>query len=178
MKAMALNIDKCIIKYKTCWAGDIRTALCLRDAGITLGNFHGGFHKDPPNEKFSFSNPCDIPVTFHHLLPAHIQQLANLEKSKKVTNSPSVTMADVYHLFMRPEKSFKNNTDRVGQDMFPSGRDSTSYLDCSDQCKILKECASFVFTGSKCWLKYGIPALSSKIGFSTGVIESNYKCLS
>ena len=106
MKLLIQNIDHCIIKYKPCWAGDVRTALCLRDARVHLENFPG-FHKDPPNEKFSFSKPCDIPVTFHHLLPAHIQQLANLEKSKKDTNSPSVTMADVYHLFMKP-KTIRN----------------------------------------------------------------------
>ena len=177
MKLLIQNIDQCIIKYKTCWAGDVRTALCLRDVGITIGNLPG-FHKEPPNEKFAFSKPCDIPITFHHLLPAHIQQLANLEKSKKDTNSTSVTMADVYHLFMKPEKSFKIHTDRVGYDMYPRGRDSNSYLDCADQCKRTEECASFVYTGSKCWLKYGIPALSSRKGFLTGVIESNYKCLS
>jgi hypothetical protein len=104
MKAMVLNIDKCIIKYKSCWAGDIRTGLCLRDAGILLENFPG-FHKDPPNKKFRWKGfwPCDIPVTFHHLLPAHIQKLYYLEKSKQDLKSPFVTMADVYHLFMKPK---------------------------------------------------------------------------
>jgi hypothetical protein len=175
MKLLIQNIDHCIIKYKSCWAGDVRTALCLRDAGIHLENFPG-FHKDPPNEKFTFSKPCDIPITFHHLLPAHIQKLYYLEKSKQDTNPPFVTMADVYHLFMKPEKSFKNHTDRVGHDMYVG--DATSYLDCADKCKYIKECASFVYDGSKCWLKSGIPPpVSSKEGYYSGVMESNYKCL-
>lgn len=34
MIEMMKVIDVCIVKYKGCWAGDIRTALCLRDVDI------------------------------------------------------------------------------------------------------------------------------------------------
>ena len=30
MRLMMRNIDTCIEKYKDCWAGDVRVALCLR----------------------------------------------------------------------------------------------------------------------------------------------------
>ncbi|KAJ1563959.1 hypothetical protein HK405_000166 [Cladochytrium tenue] len=39
-------LDECIIKYHTCWGGDIRIALCMRDAGIKLeGGI--GFYGEP-----------------------------------------------------------------------------------------------------------------------------------
>jgi hypothetical protein len=36
MRVLVANIDACISRYKTCWAGDVRTALCLRDNDIRL----------------------------------------------------------------------------------------------------------------------------------------------
>lgn len=38
MLKMIPIIDSCIKKYDSCWAGDIRTSLCLRDAGIMVEN--------------------------------------------------------------------------------------------------------------------------------------------
>jgi len=174
MKLLMQNIDHCIIKYKSCWAGDVRTALCLRDVGIYLEHFPG-FHKDPPNERFSFSKPCDIPLTFHHLLATHIQKLSNLEKSKKALKDSIATMADIYHLFMKPEQFIRKHTDRIGHDMYVG--EATSHLDCAYKCESIQECASFVFDGLKCWLKNGIPSLvTSKEGYYSGVMESHYKC--
>lgn len=172
MKLMIQKIDNCIVRYRPCWAGDIRTALCLRDVGIHLENFPG-FHKDPPNERFSFSKPCDKPITFHHMLVPHIQKLSNLEKSKK--NIKAVTLADIYHIFIKPDSSIRNRTDRIGQDMYVG--DALSHLDCAEKCKQINTCTSFVYDGSKCWLKNGIPPLvSSNQGFYSGVIVTNYYC--
>jgi Fringe-like len=41
MLKMIPLVDGCIEKYDSCWAGDIRTSLCLRDAGIFVEN--GGY---------------------------------------------------------------------------------------------------------------------------------------
>jgi hypothetical protein len=38
MLKMIPIIDSCIEKYDSCWAGDIRTSLCLRDVGIFVKN--------------------------------------------------------------------------------------------------------------------------------------------
>ncbi|KAJ1558150.1 hypothetical protein HK096_003284 [Nowakowskiella sp. JEL0078] len=35
-ESQSKRIDDCMLKYKLCWAGDVRTALCLRDNGIYL----------------------------------------------------------------------------------------------------------------------------------------------
>ncbi|KAJ3072669.1 hypothetical protein HK102_006185, partial [Quaeritorhiza haematococci] len=53
------KVDKCINKYQTCWAGDIRVGLCLRDAGVLIQTHHA-FNGDPPNAKFGWiRDPCE-----------------------------------------------------------------------------------------------------------------------
>ncbi|RKO86961.1 hypothetical protein BDK51DRAFT_26581, partial [Blyttiomyces helicus] len=44
-------LPSCIHKYRSCWAGDVRTALCLRDAGVLVRG-RSGFNGEPPNAKF------------------------------------------------------------------------------------------------------------------------------
>lgn len=34
IKAMLNIVDECVVKYSDCYWGDVRTGLCLRDAGI------------------------------------------------------------------------------------------------------------------------------------------------
>ncbi|KAJ3099692.1 hypothetical protein HDU97_002861 [Phlyctochytrium planicorne] len=41
MKIMLADLQACIIKYKDCWAGDVRVALCLRDLDIFITHSPG-----------------------------------------------------------------------------------------------------------------------------------------
>eukprot|EP00834_Sanchytrium_tribonematis_P004780 NODE_254_length_11700_cov_0.671580.p4 type:complete len:284 gc:universal NODE_254_length_11700_cov_0.671580:2398-1547(-) len=63
------GLDKCIEKYSTCWAGDIRTSLCLRDQGILIDGdaSKGSFHGHPPH-KHNYHNPCERPFTYVFLI--------------------------------------------------------------------------------------------------------------
>ncbi|TPX49122.1 hypothetical protein CcCBS67573_g10173, partial [Chytriomyces confervae] len=66
LAAMLKVVDECIVKYNGCWAGDIRVALCLRDADIRLQHLVG-LNGWPPQGNFIFSpNPCEVPFTYHH----------------------------------------------------------------------------------------------------------------
>eukprot|EP00835_Amoeboradix_gromovi_P004046 NODE_295_length_11479_cov_0.183480.p2 type:complete len:315 gc:universal NODE_295_length_11479_cov_0.183480:10714-9770(-) len=58
----------CLSKYNTCWAGDIRTSLCLRDQGILVDNdaSKGSFHGHPP-QKHNYHNPCEKPFTYFEI---------------------------------------------------------------------------------------------------------------
>ncbi|KAJ3223581.1 hypothetical protein HK099_000931, partial [Clydaea vesicula] len=53
MKKMVKNSKKCIKQYRDCWAGDVRTSLCLRDQGILLKSLPG-FNNFTP-DKFTFN---------------------------------------------------------------------------------------------------------------------------
>ncbi|KAJ3199071.1 hypothetical protein HDU82_000742 [Entophlyctis luteolus] len=91
MNAMMPILDECIVKYKTCWAGDIRTGLCMRDAGVNITS-NGQMHGSPPNAEFFFpDDPCTLPLTFHHSLPHQIQNLYDIEVyTRNITNSAPV----------------------------------------------------------------------------------------
>ncbi|TPX71523.1 hypothetical protein SpCBS45565_g01062 [Spizellomyces sp. 'palustris'] len=175
MKVMMAGLDACIEQYKTCWAGDVRTALCLRDQGILL-NSPGGFHKDPPNDEFWFPrDPCQRPATFHHLLVKQIQRLYDLERKRQTeTGTGRVTFADIYNDWHNPTEALEANVDRKGSDILNIRVVSAEA--CNRLCRRQPECLSFVFDGSKCWLKNQIPPPVEGIGFISGIIPDRYRC--
>ncbi|KAJ3283078.1 hypothetical protein HDU76_008535, partial [Blyttiomyces sp. JEL0837] len=40
------GLDECLLRYRDCWAGDVRVGLCLRDVGVLLTPAKG-FYRDP-----------------------------------------------------------------------------------------------------------------------------------
>ncbi|KAJ3126734.1 Electron transfer flavoprotein alpha-subunit [Nowakowskiella sp. JEL0407] len=71
--AERLPIDECILKYKYCWAGDVRTSLCLRDHGVLLAKSFS-FNSESPFNNFNWpKQSCIRPVSFHHLKSEEIQ---------------------------------------------------------------------------------------------------------
>ncbi|KAI8809091.1 hypothetical protein BJ742DRAFT_806245 [Cladochytrium replicatum] len=85
----------CVKKYRDCFAGDVRTALCLRDVGVLINRL-AGFNGMPANAEYNWwgigpgiekpnnnktapppnaVGPCARPLTFHHLLARQIQKL-------------------------------------------------------------------------------------------------------
>lgn len=179
MKIMLARLDECIIKYKPCWAGDIRTALCLRDAGILLKD-PKGFNKDPPNEKYSFGDdPCHRPITFHHLLVKQIQGLADMEaqveKRWDGKGHMEVTMEDVFRHSRKGLDPVQVNTDRTGWDI--TSKPTNTHQACLSECQNVTNCRSFVYDGHKCWLKSGVPSVTTATGFVSGIVPEHYVCL-
>ncbi|KAI8851698.1 hypothetical protein BC829DRAFT_112243 [Chytridium lagenaria] len=150
---MVENIDACIWKYRDCWAGDVRTALCLRDLDIYVTNTPG-FWGSSPSPKTSWpSKPCERPNTFHHLKPSKIQLLYNIETSIRKTRPahPYVTTADVYRAIMaRNETStLEIDVDRPGYDM--RSLRTASAVDCKIACQADEMCMAFTFSWGGMW---------------------------
>ncbi|KAI9335703.1 hypothetical protein BDR26DRAFT_936344 [Obelidium mucronatum] len=75
IKPMLEIMDSCIVTYHSCWSGDIRVALCLRDAGIRIGLPQEGFTGDSPgtdqSAKQSNANAKDLTLDpQYHSFPA------------------------------------------------------------------------------------------------------------
>jgi hypothetical protein len=179
VEILVKNADVCIQKYRDCWAGDIRISLCLRDNGVLLTAL-SGLNGDPPNDKYHYGDPCVEPLTFHHLLISQIQELFKLDsllqKKWNFFGFPRITMADVAHAFFPSTDASEilEYSDRVGSDLthFPI----ESALECQQKCKWNSKCHSFVFDGTDCWLKSGIPPMTQHESFSSGVVLSHYIC--
>ncbi|KAI8817974.1 uncharacterized protein EV422DRAFT_499426, partial [Fimicolochytrium jonesii] len=174
MREMMSGLDNCIEKYRTCWAGDVRTALCLRDQGVLLHS-PSGFYGSPPNKQFWFPhNACDRPLTFHHLLVKQVQDLYNLEK--KVIGQygkGAVTFGDIYWDW-HPTSVRLADYDRKGAEIASWLADSVEV--CEALCKGKKNCVTWVYDGHKCWMKDRIPPGKTEKGILTGVVKERYMC--
>ncbi|KAI8817372.1 uncharacterized protein EV422DRAFT_500154 [Fimicolochytrium jonesii] len=174
LRELVEGVDVCIERYKTCWAGDVRTALCLRDQGILLHS-PSGFHGSPPNKDFWFPhNPCDRPMTFHHLLVKQIQDLYNLERRMISQHGKgSVAFGDIYWDW-HAGSELQTNYDRRGADVAQLPANTTQA--CQALCASKKICTTFVFDGKMCWMKDRIPPGSPEKGMTTGIVKSRYTC--
>lgn len=186
MRKMYKIIDKCIIKYKSCWAGDVRTALCLRDAGIKLNTKVKGFQSDPPNlyQGWWPSNPCSTPFSYHHLNNYQVQLLDNV----KGPSDSIITYADVLATLQDDDDSDLNenldivrNTVRKGSD-FKSIKfvgtfdDELAAQECRNLCKTDSRCRAWTFDEKSCWLKNGISKQGKKNGSWSGISLLRYTC--
>ncbi|KAJ3025010.1 UNVERIFIED_CONTAM: hypothetical protein HDU68_007558 [Siphonaria sp. JEL0065] len=185
MKAIASILDGCILRYKTCWAGDIRVGLCMRDAGI-LVKHKDGFFGIPPNANFQFPNdPCTKPFVFHHSLPHQIQSLYDLQSSKNDLTTKTVTMADIYHhIHFRDPRSkhtfqelrMQNNTDVRGKAI--NYRNVGTPQECLEICEgLIGECVGWTWDGMTCWTKNGPGKMETKEGMWGGVLAERYVCV-
>ncbi|KAJ3411057.1 hypothetical protein HDV05_002848 [Chytridiales sp. JEL 0842] len=185
VEAVLPLMDRCIVKYKDCWAGDVRLALCFRDAGISVyTQNHMHFTSEPPNAYYNYSYPpCTLPSTFHHLTPTDIQILYNAHTSSLKSHPlfPYTTLSDIFPYFL-PNTSPMKNVDRPGGDA-----ERLRVLDeweCRDAC--LSEgrawCLSWAFVrdpdglGGYCWLKKRVPPGRTREGVWSGVVGERYQC--
>jgi hypothetical protein len=186
MRKMMSIVDNCIDKYKTCWAGDVRTALCLRDAGVLVG-WHKtlSFNGEPPRAKSWWpADACSTPGTFHHLVLPQIQSLYNIEYNNSMG---LVTFGDLYQHFLS-ESERDELSQLVDKDTNRAGLDykhvpSKDHLYCSALCEKEKDCRSWSWEppGPKdkqgeCWLKEGVPGKVAKPGTFSGVHMKDYVC--
>ncbi len=202
IEKLADNVDDCEVKYEGCWAGDIRTSLCLRDQGILFNrdkatmNFHGN-----PIQKQKFVGPCSTPFTFHHLFPFQIQLLHNLEVKvqEEVGKDALVTMGQVFKYILENDAVLKSTfndripikitdkndiehefTYRKGIDF--KGADYNHFESTIEEC-ILKcfedvNCVSWTYTEDTktCWKKNGVPMHSQIPSSSSGWFDEKFKC--
>ena len=173
MKALSLILDKCIVQYKTCFAGDVRTGLCLRDAGILLQKIPG-FNKQPPQLTRGI-HPCQKPITFHHLLVKQIQEIWDLE-SKYLSSNNTITFSDMYEYFIGKQEGeeYMIDTDLPGNDIMNISTPSAIY--CQKLCQNEPECVSFSFVNGVCWLKDSIPFTKQANKSVSGIFQERYKC--
>ncbi|KAJ3262026.1 hypothetical protein HK103_003869 [Boothiomyces macroporosus] len=172
IKKLIPIIDSCLPKYHQCWAGDIRLALCLRDAGILLGDpLH--FYRDPPHDKFNYTKPCALPNTFHHLLVPQIQKLYEIEmESRKKYKRNLVTMDEIFQNFINED--LKQDADRKGK---PYAREPMTEIEqCKQYCKTDLNCVSYTLDDGYCFKKNESNPLIYKKGAVNGVIKDHFVC--
>ncbi|KAJ1568425.1 hypothetical protein HK405_002103 [Cladochytrium tenue] len=99
VEQMLPRLDECVVRYNDCWGGDVRLALCMRDAGILL-EFASGHHGEPPIRDYAYpQDPCEQPLVFHHLVPWQMQTLHELERQHARARTP-LTMGSVFTAFV------------------------------------------------------------------------------
>ncbi|KAJ3277834.1 hypothetical protein HK104_002934 [Borealophlyctis nickersoniae] len=193
MSLLTSGLDACISKYRDCWAGDVRTALCLRDQGVLLTR-RPGFNGEAPNAKFRWPpNPCDRPLTFHHLLVKQVQQVFEVEQrvtasaaargdgdavDERDDQTPSVvTYADVFQVTAKEVGlgQHEPGTNRPGMD-YQQVACRTAQR-CEDICREDEKCMAWTLDEGRCWLKGGIPSRKEKRRAVSGVIVERYKCV-
>ena len=181
MKKLVDKSDDCIVKYKDCWAGDVRTALCLRDLGILITPSKN-FNKDPPNHEFWFpKDPCERPITFHHMLLNQMQRLHKVSKiaagnGSVADYSSAPNYGDVFNEFSTDfnYRKIELDTNRKGNDYKDVAAEE--YLDCMEICSKDYDCASWSFDNKRCWLKKSVSSSIEAKGVVSGVILGRYVC--
>ncbi|KAJ1555106.1 hypothetical protein HK405_003222 [Cladochytrium tenue] len=189
-------LDECIIKYYTCWGGDIRIALCMRDAGIKLeGGI--GFYGGPPIRENRFPwNACERPKVFHHLLPSQMQRFWALEEENRAAGRPDIMSAVFSAFIVERDPLLVNATgdfdsgftlarynlpgddfDNVKIEDLDGGRDNPPAA-CAAKCHKESRCLAWTVDRGNCWLKDRVPQWKENDSDKTwaGYIPSKYKC--
>ncbi|KAJ3076325.1 hypothetical protein HDU98_004309 [Podochytrium sp. JEL0797] len=179
MKALSVVIESCILKYSTCFGGDIRTGLCFRDAGVKL-TWENNFNLEPPfGEEFTYpDDPCDVPHTFGASLAEDMVQMSTLEHlhSQKHPHTP-LTMGHLYKATSNATTSLvKHNMDR------PGGAYRVLRIGDAQSCELAcrrdrKKCVAWVVDYSKkCLLKTTPGRMKKRKGVVSGVLVERYTC--
>lgn len=176
MKALALNIDHCIVKYKSCFAGDVRLGLCLRDSGVLLTKSFS-FHKQPPQMVQNSPHACQKSITFHHMLVKQIQELWDFESRWAASNKNLMTFSDIYKAVVDKDydKEIMADTDMPGFDI--THFNCTDSASCRNSCGNEPRCVSFSYSDGKCWLKDRFPHRKERKNFVSGIFRENFKCM-
>jgi hypothetical protein len=175
MKKMIKIVDSCITKYRRCWAGDVRTALCLRDVGvfIDVDNAVGFFSEAPGLGNEWPDDACAQVVTLHHLTPLQMQQMYELEiwsaKTKKQLTAGKVLNGQV------TEAILKNKDWEI--DDYIESYDHFTAEKCRSKCRENEKCRIWVVDAHNiCWLKNHISSSTNMQSSTAGIIPSHYTC--
>lgn len=165
-------IKDCNHKFRDCTAGDVRTALCFKDAGIYLTpNLE--FNAFPPS-LYNLGPACSEPLTFHHMLPFHFEEMHDL-------GDHNVTMSTLFKYYSKKKEEIKTpgdlekDSDRLGLD-YKLVVEVQSPRQCYEICQTEKECTAFSYINPNCWLKNGIPSGFHSKGSYSGAFVEKYYC--
>ncbi|KAJ3246241.1 hypothetical protein HDU77_009024 [Chytriomyces hyalinus] len=184
LAAMLKVVDECIVKYNGCWAGDIRVALCLRDVDIRLQHLVG-LNGWPPQGNFIFSpNPCEVPFTYHHVLPEQMKQIHEIEQSfQKQHPNRALPSAHMYHAFQKPSLNPQDRDDTIrDKDIERVGRafmnfNTATFEECERRCIYYSQCVSWFHDARKrCWLKKSPGGKEKVEGVWSGVLPNRFAC--
>ncbi|KAJ3076320.1 hypothetical protein HDU98_004304 [Podochytrium sp. JEL0797] len=179
MKKMVPVLDKCILKYRDCWAGDVRVALCMRDSGVLITQTDQ-LYQSPPNSDFEYPDtPCTEPLVFHKTLPHQIQSLYDAQRATPFNRT---TFADSYH-----HMHFNNTLSRVSGDLRirkdahiagaeREKHETESAESCLSVCESIKDCVAWTWREKECVIKYGPGRLEGREGMWGGVLAERYRC--
>jgi len=208
MLAFIGNYDVCVKSFDDCYAGDVRLALCLNTVGIRLNrserhvNVNWRGHSDQaPNLEYSWLEPCDLPLTFHHLfgkqqkLLYDIQRYHNRDTYTLLNDDEDgnfhtlISYGDLFNSLdldlkiTPPEKA----TYRLGSDykrisytrsIHEEDTLDENIVDCQQHCiNDMPKCKSWQYSNFMCHLKYGIPgAIEGTPNSYTGITGVPITC--
>ena len=176
----------CEKRHENCFAGDMSTSLCLRDAGVYLNknDLNRNFH-DISIQKLSISDPCDKPFSFHHLRPLHIKLLHDLEVEMQAEHGHNalinVGMVFKYMLYSYPliKYKFNHNLTHFGLDLVGGDYEeivNATLQNCQAACLNDLKCLSWSFVDEICKKKDGMPIPVEKENVYSGWFEDKLKC--
>jgi hypothetical protein len=187
MKLMMDRIDICIMQQRHCWAGDIRTGLCLKDVGVELTH-RFEFNSNPPGNYLRWRHPCIQPATFHHLLVPQMQAMYDFEQELYYSGIIHPNYAHLAQRYL--SETIVKDASRLGDDL--GVKRAANAQRCQQMCKRLPTCLAFVFeppayeqNEQDTIIKDGVCRLHSVIigitqsktpGVQTGVVPGHYQC--
>jgi hypothetical protein len=181
MKMLISSMSSCIPKYRKCWAGDVRVALCLRDLNIFIerdDNTLGEFNNDIPGPNMVWGmNPCLHPITFHKLLPRHMQSLHKIE-TELHQKQKIPTLADVISRFDSITETIEIDKSWLDEDTLETLKSKTPE-ECKNLCKRFPRCSAWMLDEAKtCTLKGSFSRLLEFSKRYAGIVPSHVVCRS
>ncbi|KAF7156372.1 hypothetical protein CNMCM6106_009639 [Aspergillus hiratsukae] len=163
------------------WAGDCVLGKLLLDAGAPLLWSWPMLQSNPPGEFDHFSEAffkrpwCFPPVTYHHVTPEDIQELAEFNHGFFQNNSV-ILHRDVFRHFIHPHlKPLQDNWDNL------SGEEEVteSVIGCRAMCESNHECLQYSYEPGKCrvskTVKRGVEKAGAASGWMTDRIDAILK---
>ncbi|KAL6633164.1 hypothetical protein U3516DRAFT_617341 [Neocallimastix sp. 'constans'] len=208
MLAFIGNYDVCVKSFDDCYAGDVRLALCLNTVGIRLNrserhvNVNWRGHSDQaPNLEYSWLEPCDLPLTFHHLYSKQQMLLYNIQRYHNrdsftllkddedgnfhtlISYSDLFNSLDLDLKVTPPEKAtYRLGSDykRISYSRILNEEETLeeNVVDCQQKClNDIPKCKSWQYSNFMCHLKSGIPgAIEGTPNSYTGITGVPIQC--
>ncbi|KAJ3295496.1 hypothetical protein HDU79_009009 [Rhizoclosmatium sp. JEL0117] len=177
MRALMNVIDNCILKYRSCFGGDIRTGLCFRDAGILLTWDNSFFLSSPYDEEFQYPDePCEEPKTFKTSFLDDMEDIHALSVASASQRNSTLSTGQIYRKVSASMNIQSKNVDRPGGE-YRVLRIADAKT-CERAClKDVGKCVGWVVDRTKkCLLKSTPGAAKKRKGYMSGVIVSRYQC--
>lgn len=164
-------LDACILRWSSCWAGDIQVAACLLAVEPALhGEGLRGAHSETPAATLSKTHGrwCEAPLTFHHMVPAELLALSRAEETMWLNGTHFSLASIVKPFFVDPllanhtRAAAPNDTiclakqTNAGDPLDHST--ASSALDCSTRCHQNTDCVGYLVSSPACTLLRNIDA--------------------